>query len=219
MNAQPFLNVLVTAIITALLSGIVAALVSSYLTEGKERWALRRDKIEFIYLSTITYGNSLYCAFSDYYLVIDGHIGFNEVYDRLAENATSGDDFRKLQMNILLYEPSLNASWQKLIVSRDKVGKIVDLLKKKFKRGDDLQELRPVFHAAMVKLVESIRLLEEAGTVRGRAIAEERGQAEKLLRALCSPIVATSSFIRGGAIKAKNYIAWVTRSSVPEEGE
>lgn len=219
MNAQPFLNVLVTALITALLSGTVAALVSSFLTEGKERWVIRRDKMEFIFLSTITYGNSLYGAFSDYYLVIDGHIGFNEVYDRLAEKAASGDDFRKLQMNILFYEPSLNAPWQTLMASRDKVGKIVNLLKKDFKRGDDLHKFRPVFHAAMVELVESVRLLEEAGTTRGREVAEERGQAEKLLRALSSPIFRTSRFIRDQAIKAKNYSAEITKPSPSEKGE
>ena len=93
-----------------------------------------------------------------------------------------------------------------MIVSRNKVGRIVNVIKISFKKGDDLSDFRKTFHAGMIELVTAVRFLGVAGAARGRQIAQEQGQAEKLLGALCGRIVGLRVSISSQTAKTKRYI-------------
>ena len=83
-------------------------MIGASFNEAKERWLLRRSKIEEIYLSGaawLRFANASFLPFLD---VCNGRLTYNQALDLPIKNADAVcDQFLKMKMNIEMYERSL----------------------------------------------------------------------------------------------------------------
>jgi hypothetical protein len=167
---------------SVLSSGVVAAAISASFNEAKERWLLRRSKIEEIYLSSAAWLKFVQSAYLHYLRVCKGSITYNQALDLQLKHAektgsnTTGDQNLKMKMNIEMYEPSLVPALRLIEQELKKLNSVVFAIEDCCRKNGQLSEfLRPLdnqleaFGAAGDALIAAVVL-------RGAEIGAERGQ-------------------------------------------
>jgi hypothetical protein len=92
-------------------SGVIAAMISAALAQSKERWLLRRTKIEKIYLSSFPWIIHFGADLILYLRVCKGDLTYDQLLDMVLKNEPKYKDIGelklKMEMNIRMYEPTL----------------------------------------------------------------------------------------------------------------
>jgi hypothetical protein len=92
-------------------SGVIAAMISAALAQSKERWLLRRTKIEEIYLSSFPWIIHFGADLILYLRVCKGDLTYDQLLDMVLKNEPKYKDIGelklKMEMNIRMYEPTL----------------------------------------------------------------------------------------------------------------
>lgn len=161
-------------------SGVVAAVISSGLAEAKERWILRRTKIEEIYLSTSSWITYIHRDFLLYLRVCKGKLTYDQLLDMVIERNKNekkdlGDLHLRMKMNINMYEPSLIPYLQRLEVELAKSNKLRFRIEDCWKRTGQASEMFEPFNKQLEVLFAASDSLTVAIVQRGVAIGSESG--------------------------------------------
>jgi hypothetical protein len=92
-----FLFILFSSVIS---SGVIAAMISAELAQSKERWLLRRTKIEEIYLTSSPWITYFGADILLYLRVCKGDISYNQLLDMILKNATKYKDMGELKLKM-----------------------------------------------------------------------------------------------------------------------
>jgi hypothetical protein len=120
---------LVVVVTSVLSSGVIAAIISFSFSEAKERWLLRRSKIEEIYLNAAEWLKSA----SAYYLPAVGVCKGQLTNDQMLDQQLKGQDDAKdsglkllrVKMNIYMYEPSLIPAYEQVERERSRTVRLI----------------------------------------------------------------------------------------------
>jgi hypothetical protein len=130
-----FLFILFSSVIS---SGVIAAMISAELAQSKERWLLRRTKIEEIYLTSSPWITYFGADILLYLRVCKGDISYNQLLDMILKNATKYKDMGelklKMEMNIRMYEPTLVGYLDALELEVKKSNKIRHAIERQWKQ-------------------------------------------------------------------------------------
>ena len=171
-------GVIFTSIVS---SSAVAAIISSSYAEEKERWVLRRSKIEEIYLSSSTWLKFVVGHFLRYISICDGTLTFNQVLDMELKDPDKaiGEQHLKMKMNVEMYERSLLPALRRVERDLESLSKMRMALKGCYVETAQATEF-------MSPLRDQIRAFGIAGDAfvqavvqRGAEIGAERGQAAR----------------------------------------
>jgi hypothetical protein len=177
-------------------SGVVAALISAELAQSKERWSLRRTKIEEIYLSSspwLTYfGGDLLL----YLRVCKGDLTYDQLLDMVLKNAARYNDIGelklKMEMNIRMYEPTLIRYLEDLEVEIKNSNKIRFAIESRWKQTGQASELFQPLNKQLVQLEAVSDALIAAIVERGASIGSEKSLLIRLgerVKGAFSPLV------------------------------
>lgn len=199
-------------LVTALLSGIMAAMCTFYLNEGKERWQLRREKIEEIYLGLEEWSSGLVIHFASHYSILKGEMTFDQLNQLTIERGAPGKDrITSLQMNVYMYHPDLSEPLEILMKLRDRLASIASEIKRDYKDGT----LSPNKYGRLLRQnLDAYNLahreFEKRIIAKGREIAFESSQASALLGAVVAPA-------RGGWQRLKKRAREMRPSAAPSD--
>jgi hypothetical protein len=159
-------------------SGVFAALTSASFTEAKERWVLRRAKIEDIYLSTAGWLKEAQAQFVPYLHVCEGKISYNQMLDLQINYAKedTGDQHLKMKMNIEMYERSLIPALTLMQGELKRLNELCSLLKDCYCETGQASEFLEPMRAQLISFGKAGDTLLEAVVSRGAQIGAERGQ-------------------------------------------
>ena len=120
------MNSIAIVFTSVLSSGVVATAISFSFSEAKERWLLRRSKIEEIYLSGAAWLMFVNARFLPYLRVCNGSLTYSQVLDLEIKNADKsiGDQHLKMKMNIEMYERSLVPALRLMEQELEKLNKV-----------------------------------------------------------------------------------------------
>lgn len=108
---------LTTVLSSVLSSGVVAAIISFSFSEAKERWLLRRSKIEEIYLDASEWAKWASLYFLPAVGVCKGKLTYDQMVSQQLKSSEAakvqGSKFLRLRMNIYMYEPLLIQAYKK----------------------------------------------------------------------------------------------------------
>jgi hypothetical protein len=163
---------------SVLSSGVIAALIGSSFGEAKERWILRRSKIEEIYLNAATWLKSVNADFLLPLRVCAGKITYNEMLDLQInrENKSLGDHFLRMKMNIQMYELSLVPALELMERELKKTNKINSAVKACWIENGEASELLEPLNRQLVVFDAAGEALKKAIVLRGAAIGAEKAQ-------------------------------------------
>ena len=106
-------------------SGVIAAIISFSFAEAKERWLLRRSKIEEIYLSAAEWTRSISGNYLHGLRVCKGDIIYNQMLDlelqKKDQASAVGAMNLRMKMNIYMYESSLVTAFEAMQIEVKKL--------------------------------------------------------------------------------------------------
>jgi hypothetical protein len=163
---------------SVLSSGVVAGIISFSFSEAKERWILRRSKIEEIYLSAVPW---LTFVSNDSLLslrVCKGTLTYDQMLDlRLKRGSASiGDHHIKMQMNIRMYELSLVPALDSMETELRKLNKLTFAIRDCYEKTGLASEFSDPLNRQLAQFDAASEALKTAIILRGIAIGSEKGQ-------------------------------------------
>jgi hypothetical protein len=163
-------------------SGAVAALISSSLSDAKERRILRRQKIEEIYLNAAAWLRSAEGAFLPYLRVCEGVLTYNQVLDLEIKKGPrgEGEQHLRMKMNIEMYERGLIPALRLMEEELQKLGRIKGAIRDCFNETAQAGEFVDLYRGQLLAFGAAGRALEEAIIERGVEIGGEGGLASLL---------------------------------------
>jgi hypothetical protein len=169
--------------------------ISASFTEAKERWLLRRSKIEEIYLSGATWLTSADVCFLPYLDVCSGGLTYNQALDLQIKNTDKaiGDQFLKMKMNIEMFERSLIPALRLVEQEREKIGGIHSAIRDCYAETGQASEFSATLNNQLLAFVKAGDALKDAVARRGAEIGAEKGQ---VARAFESVTLRLSEFRR-----------------------
>ena len=176
-NEMSFFLILFSSVLS---SGVVAALISSELAHSKERWSLRRAKIEEIYLSGSSWLNYAHSDLLLYLRVCKGQLTYDQLLDLVLKKQDKlefkgiGDLKLKMEMNIRMYEPSLVSYLENLETEMRKANKLRFAIESRYKKTGQASELFDPFNQQLERLGTVSDALISAIVQRGVSIGGER---------------------------------------------
>jgi hypothetical protein len=119
------------------------AAISASFSEAKERWLLRRSKIEEIYLSSAAWLKHVNATQLSYLHVCTGRLTYNQVLDLQLKSAdtTIGDQNLRMKMNIKMYEPSLVPPLELMQCELEKLNSVISRLTDCCRKNGQASEL------------------------------------------------------------------------------
>ena len=176
------MNGALTLITTALSSGIAAAIFSSALTEGRDRWELRRKKIEEIYKQVKLHHINIDDRLDALAAYAGRKVNYAAYLNHLNENLTPPDSI-SMRMNISLYETDLTEFLDSYTAVCSSYSGLADVYVVQRMTGDnELEDLGRRVAAFRAEVQARAAALMIAIEQRGREIASEPGQIGRWLR-------------------------------------
>lgn len=169
------MSVILTSVLS---SGALATAISFSFGESKERWALRRSKIEEIYLSAAGWLAEANATFFPFRSVCDGSLSYDQANDINIKkiDKTKGELRLKMKMNIEMYERSLIPPMRKMEEELEKLNKLQIAIRKHYADHGEARNLLRPFTIQLLVFDQSGNALLEAITQRGVEIGSEPGQ-------------------------------------------
>jgi hypothetical protein len=169
------------ALVASVLSSTAAAtIIGLSFSEAKERWALRRGKIEEIYLCAAGWTKSLSAGYLNLLRVCKGELTYNDMLDLELKGrdraGTLGDLHLRMKMNICMYERSLVPVFESMQAEQRKTNKLRFAVADCWKKRGDAAELFDPLNDQLKALDAAIETLLLAIIERGVEIGMERGQ-------------------------------------------
>jgi len=169
---------------TVLSSGLIAAMIAPSFNEAKERWLLRRQKIEEIYLCAATWLNFANGHFLPYLDVCNGRLTYNQKLDIELKNADTeiGSHLLKTRMNIEMYERSLIPALQVVEQELKILVKILSEIRNCYDKTGQASEFLVPLTSQLLTFGKAGDALISAVAQRGAEIGAERGQFVQAFR-------------------------------------
>lgn len=172
------MNFFVILFSSVISSGVVAAFISAELAQSKERWSLRRTKIEEIYLSSSPWLTHFGGDLLLYLRVCKGDLTYDQLLDTVLKNATKYKDIGelklKMEMNIRMYEPTLIRYLEDLEVEIKNSNKITFAIERRWKQIGEASEFFQPLNKQLVRLDAVSNALVAAIVERGVSIGNEK---------------------------------------------
>ena len=174
------MSTLIVIIVSVLSSGAFAAIISFSFSEAKERWLLRRAKIEEIYLSAATWLQFVGGDFLYPLRVCKGTITYDQMLDMQLEKnkdraRTLGELHLKMKMNVYMYERSLVPEFELMESELNKANTIVFSIKRRWEQTGQASELFEPLNRQLKSFEAASDALKTAIILRGVAIGSEKG--------------------------------------------
>jgi hypothetical protein len=173
----------IAVVFTSILSsGVVAAAISASFSEAKERWLLRRSKIEEIYLNGAAWLNYVNGRYLHYLRVCRGALTYKQLLDMQLDKAekegpnTRGDQMRTLTMNIEMYEHSLIPPLRLVEEELKKLNSVMFSIERSCKKNEDVSTFFHPFNDQLKAFGDAGDALITAVVKRGAEIGGEKGQ-------------------------------------------
>lgn len=175
------MNALFTVFASILSSGVVAAAIGASFNEAKERWLLRRSKIEEIYLSSATWLKHVNAHYLLYLRVCAGKLTYHQALELITKNSdlTIGDQNLRMKMNIKMYEPTLNSLLDAIEHERENVNSIIAKIEQSCSANGDASEFRGALNKQLAAFGAAGDALLAAVVVKGAEIGAEKGQVAR----------------------------------------
>lgn len=174
------MNSLFVVLTAVLSSGVIAALISASLTDAKERWGFRRQKIEELYLSAAKWLREVDGQYLIYLKVAKGKITYNQALDSVLKDSgtakDTGDLHLRMQMNISMYEPSLIHYLKSLELEQRKTNQLIFDIRNTYSETGDATDLFAPYNAQLIRFGDAGDKLKEEIVRRGAIIASEPTQ-------------------------------------------
>lgn len=172
-----------TILLTACLSGLTAALCTFYMNESKERWELKRSKIEKIFTDSETF-QMISLAYVHHHSLLDGSLTRSQITELTSPPGGEETGKRKIDriyMNVCLYFPELREKYDAVISERNKTSAhCANMERQEYRRARDSETLHRELDERIDSFVVATKAFEQAIIEVGRQIAEEPSQASKL---------------------------------------
>jgi hypothetical protein len=172
---------LLVVITSVLSSGVIAAIISFSFSEAKERWLLRRTKIEEIYLNATEWLKSASVYFLPAVGVCKGQLTYNQMLDQQLKGQEKASDFGlkhlRMKKNIYMYEPSLIPTYEQMERERNKTVRLIFAIRDCWEKTGQASECLGPFNKQIDAFERASDALQKAIIERGVAIGAEKGQA------------------------------------------
>ena len=208
-------------ILTAVLSsGVIAALTSVSLTDAKERWGFRRQKIEELYLSAAKWLREVDGQYLIYLRVAKGQITYNQALDSVLKDGgtakDTGDLHLRMQMTISMYEPSLMPYLKSLEREQRKTNRLIFKIRDVYSETGEATDLFDIYNAQLIRFGDAGDKLKEEIVRRGAIIASEPTQVIAMFRSMRDSmlILYGNTRIYFGSIRKSIRAKW----SRPDDG-
>jgi hypothetical protein len=159
-------------------SSVIAAMISAELTQSKERWLLRRTKIEELYLSSSSWITHFGADLLLYLRVCKGDLTYDQLLDMVLKNATKykgmGEFKLKMEMNIRMYEPTLVRHLEDLESEISKLNKIRSEIERRWKQTGQASEFFQPLNKQLQQFDAMSNALMAAIVARGASIGSEK---------------------------------------------
>lgn len=199
------LFVVVTSILS---SGVIAAIISFSFAEAKERWVLRRSKIEEVYLSAADWIRSISGNYLHGLRVCKGDLTYNQMLDLQLQNkdksSAIGAMHLRMKMNIYMYEPSLVPAFEAMQKELTKTNRIMSGIEKCWEKTGQASELFSPLNKQIEALEIANNALLAAIVERGVAIGAEKGQAAQAYDLTRSKLSKGAAWLRITANHARS---------------
>ncbi len=197
------LFVVVTSVLS---SGVIAAIISFSFAEAKERWLLRRAKIEEIYLDATEWLK----AASVYYLpavgVCKGNLTYNQMLDQQLKGQddakNSGLKLLRVKMNIYMYEPSLIPAYEQVERERSRTVRVIFAIRDCWEKTGQASECLGPLNKQMDAFEAASGALQKAIIEHGVAIGAEKGQAAQAYDFVRATLSSSAATVRTSAKRA-----------------
>ena len=198
--AAPQMNFFLILLSSVVSSGVVAALISAELAQSKERWSLRRSKIEEIYLSTSAWMTRFGGDLLLYLRACKGDLTYNQLLDIVRKNATKYKDLGelklKMEMNIRMYEPALIRYLEDLELEIKKSNKLRFAIERGWKQTSQASEFFQPLNKQLEQLDAVSDALIAAIVERGVSIGSEKSILVQLLGSVKSALQRSVNMLR-----------------------
>lgn len=180
------MNDIAVVFTSVLSSGVVAAAISASFSEAKERWFLRRSKIEEIYLNGAAWLKFVNGTYLLYLSLCTGKLTYKQVLQMQQEKAeragvhTTGDQNLKMKMNIEMYEQSLIPALRLMEEELKKLTSVMYLIQRCCDKNEDVLKFFQPFNDQLGAFGNAGNALIAAVVKRGAEIGAEKGQIAKI---------------------------------------
>jgi hypothetical protein len=174
---------LLVVVTSVLSSGVIAAIISFSFAEAKERWLLRRTKIEEIYLNATEWLKAASINFLPAVGVCKGDLTYNQMLDQQLKGQENASDFGlkllRVKMDIYLYEPSLIPAYEWVERERGRTVRVIFAIRDCWEKTGQASECLGPLNKQLDAFEAASAALEKAVIERGVAIGAEKSQAAK----------------------------------------